>query len=223
MKPNAFVLAALMLAALPGAARAQEVNLAAVADGGANRVYLRTGAEFGFVAGVGYVRTVDVLGRNLLVGADLTAPWASPDASDYRGRLSALVPIVELRRWRLAGSLAPTVRRTNNDVARMTSAGVDLGVVGGYYRPHWFVAGEAGFDWAMSTHVAHGDEYRSSVYAGARDGWYANPGGNLRYGAQTGATFGRHELALRLGQLIDVAGEAPLLPFYGTVSFATRW
>src|SRR5262245_4265269 len=211
------------LLAAPLAARAQEVNLARLDDEPANRVHVRTGAEYGFVAAVGYARTVSLLERRLLLTGDVTVPWAGLDASDYRVRAGALVPIVGSRRWRLAGTVAPTVRGTENIAGRMTSVGTDLGVQGGFYARHWFVAGETGFDWAMTTHITHSDRYRETVYAGARDGWYALAGGNIRYGLQVGASFGRYDLALRAGQMVDTGGEKPLLPFYGTLALDTRW
>ena len=105
----------------------------------------------------------------------------------------------------------------------MTSFGTDLGVQGGFYARHWFVAGEAGFDWITTTHVAHSDLYRDTVYEGARDGWYAMSGGNIRYGLQAGASFGRHDLVLRAGKMVDVGGAPPMLPFYGTLTLDTRW
>jgi hypothetical protein len=209
--------------AMPSPARAQEVNLATLDDAQASRAYVRTGAEYGFVAGIGYARTVRLLGRSLLVSGELTAPWARIDASDFRLRAGVLAPMVGAGRWKLAGALAPTLRRTSNELGRMTSLGGDLGVSGGYYAPRWFLAGELGFDWAMTTRIAHSELYRTSVYPDARDGWYSDPGGNFRLGLQAGVSFARHDLVLRLGQLRDVAGAPPLLPFYGTLTFVTRW
>ena len=209
--------------AAPLVARAQEVNLSRLDDEGANQVHVRTGAEHGFVAGVGYARTVSLLDRRLLLTGDVTVPFGGLDASDYRVRAGALVPIVGTRRWRLAGSIAPTVRGTENDAGSLTSLGTDLGVQGGFYARHWFVAGETGFDWSMTTHITHSDEYREKVYPGARDGWYAMSGGIIRYGVQAGASFGRHDLVLRAGQMVEVGGEKPMLPFYGTLALNTRW
>lgn len=209
--------------AAPLAAQAQEVNLARLDDEPANRVHVRTGAEYGFVAGVGYARAVSLLERRLLVTGDLTLPWAGLDASDYRVRAGVLVPIVGSGRWRLAGTFAPTARGTKNVAGRMTSFGTDVGLQGGFYARRWFVAGEAGVDWAMTTHVSHSDAYRELVHEGARDGWYALSGANIRAGLQVGASFGRHDLVLRAGRMVDVAGAPPMLPFYGVLTFDTRW
>lgn len=216
------VVAGLALAA-PLAAQAQEINLAGLDDEAKNRVHVRTGAEHAFVAGVGYARAVPVLGRRLLVHGDLTVPWADLDTGDYRLRAGALAPIVGTGGWTLAGSIAPTLRGMDVTTGSMTGVGADLGLFGGYYARHWFVAGEVGFDWAIATHITHSDRYREQGYADVRDGWYRLPGGNLRYGLQSGASFGRYDVVVRAGQLVDLAGEAPLLPFYLTLTFDRRW
>jgi hypothetical protein len=204
-------------------ARAQEVNLARLEDDAPNRVHMRTGAEYGFVAGVGYARTASVRDRRFLLTADLTLPWAGLDASDYRVRIGSLLPLVGTHHWRLAGTLAPTLRSTRNDIAQMTSVGTDIGLQGGYYASHWFVAGETGFDWAMTTHITHSDQYRQTVYAGARDGWYAMSGGNIRAGLQAGSSFSRYDLTVRVGRLVDVSGGSPMLPIYATLTLNTSW
>ena len=136
-----------VLVAFPRGAQSQEVNLATLNEGSPNRVHVRTGAEYGLVAGLGYSRVLSFLDRVILLGGDLTAPWAGFDGGDYQVRASALVPIVDGQRWKLAGIVAPTLRATRNDAGRMISLGVDAGAVGGYYAPGWFAAGELGFDW----------------------------------------------------------------------------
>ena len=204
-------------------ARAQEINLARIDDGPANRVYLRTGAEWAFVAGVGYARTVALGGRRLLLLGELTAPWANADTSDYQIRVGALVPLLAWRGWRLGGALEPTVRGTTNDLGRMTSLGADAGLTGGYYARRWFAAAEFGFDYALTTHITQSQLYKDTVYPGARDGWYVDPGGNFRLGGQAGASFGRYEIALRAGILREMKDELPMFPFYATLGFTMGW
>jgi hypothetical protein len=204
-------------------AQAQEVNLARLDEGSANRVYVRTGAEWAFVAGLGYARTVPVGQRRLVLLGELTAPWAAADASDYQARVGALVPLLIWRGWQLAGSLAPTVRGTRNDLGRMASLSANTGVIGGYYSQRWFAAGELGFDYTLTTRIAHSQLYRDTVYENARDGWYVNPGGNYRLGGQAGVSFRRYELALRAGILRDMMGGQPMFPLYATLAFSTSW
>jgi hypothetical protein len=206
----------------PGTVCAQDLNLSTL-DQASNIVHVTTGAEYALVARAGYTRVVPFLDRQLVLSSDLTLPWAKLDVSDFCVRIGVLVPVVGSAHWKLAGTATPTVRGTKNDISRMTSVGADLGAVGGYYTRRWFVAGELGFDWAMLTYVAHRDVYRSDVFAGARDGWYANPGGNLRAGLQAGLSFGRYDVILRVGQVRGVDGAPPLLPVYGTLAFNARW
>ncbi|HVZ70897.1 MAG TPA: hypothetical protein VHJ20_00865 [Polyangia bacterium] len=206
-----------------GPAHAQEVNLARIDDGPANRVYVRTGAEWAFVAGVGYARTTSIGRHPVLVVGELTAPWAAPETSDYQARVGALAPILGWGGFKLAASFEPTLRGTRNDLGRMTSLGADAGLTGGYYARGWFLACEFGFDYALTTHIAHSELYRDNVYAGARDGWYINPGGNFRLGGQAGLSFSRFDVVARAGILRDMEGGAPLFPLYATVALVTAW
>jgi hypothetical protein len=216
------LLVVLLVLLAPPSARAQELNLATL-DQGQNLVQVRTGAEYGFVASAGYARRLPLLGGQVVVHGDVTLPWAGLDLGDFRVRGGALVPVVGTGHWKLSGGLTPTLRGTKNESARMTGVGADLSVLGGFYSPRWLAAVELGFDWALSTYIAHTAAYRSTVYAGARDGWYTTPGGNVRAGLQGGVSFGRSDLILRVGLVRDITGAAPLLPFYGTLAFNTRW
>jgi hypothetical protein len=221
MKSLISVIAAVLLAA-PLTAHAQHVNVAAL-EPHANVVAVTTGAEHGLMLGMGYGRVVDVADRPILLGAHLNLGWAEVDISDFQLRAGALAPIVGSRHWKLIGSATATLRGTENDIARMTTAGADVSLLAGRYSPRWFIAGELGFDWAMATHIEHDDAYRMNVYADARDGWYANPGGMIRAGLQSGLSLGRHDLILRAGRVVDVAGKPAMFPVYGTLTFDTRW
>ena len=206
------------------AAHADELNLSRLdAETAPNRVHVTTGAEYAFVAGIGYSRTLPFLDRQIVLGGELTVPWASFDLSDFRVRAGGLMPITGSRRWKLAGSLATVVRGTKNDISRMTDIGLDAGLVGGFYERRWFIAAEAGVDAALTTHVAHTDLYRMTVHEDAVDGWYAIPGGNVRAGLQAGVSIDRYDVILRAGQLRDFGGEPPVIPFYGTLTVNARW
>jgi hypothetical protein len=211
-----------VLLAAPLTASAQHVNFASLEED-TNVVTVTTGAEYGLMLGAGYGRALSVADRPIIVGAHLTLGWAEVDVSDFQLRAGALAPIVGDGHWKLVGGVNAIVRGTNNEIARMMNVGTDVALLGGRYAPHWFVAAEVGFDWAMATHVAHNDDYRMAVFADARDGWYGNAGGMVRGGVQTGVSFGRHDMILRAGRLLDVAGKPAMFPFYGTLTFDTRW
>ena len=203
-------------------ARAQDINFAAL-DGDTNLVTVHTGAEYGLVLGAGYARVTSVADRAVVVTGDVTLGWAEIDIDDFRLRAGTLVPLVDKGRWRVIGGLALSLRGTNNDLGRMTNAGADFSILAGRYAARGFVAAELGFDWALATHVSHGDAYRMNVYPGARDGWYRTPGGMLRAGVQGGISLGRHDVILRAGRMLDVAGNPAMIPIYATLTFGTRW
>ncbi len=121
------------------------------------------------------------------------------------------------------GAVASSLRGTSSGIGTMTDVGVDASLVGGFYARRWFVALESGADFALSTHITHSDGYRMSSYPDAKDGWYADAGANIRGGAQAGIRFDRYDVTLRVGQVRDSTGEAPLLPFYGTLTVGAGW
>jgi hypothetical protein len=193
-----------------------DVNFASV-DDGTHVVSVTTGAEHGLVLGAGYARMLSVKDQPILVRTELALQWAEVDVSDFKLRAGALVPIVGNDRWKVIGGVTAIVRGTDNDIARMINAGADAAVLAGYYRPRWFAALEGGFDWALATHIDHSDEYRMS-FEGARDGWYHNAGGILRYGVQAGVSFAGNDIILRAGKLQDA-----MLPFYATLAYDRRF
>jgi hypothetical protein len=222
MKATMKLVAFAVLVAAPLTAEAQDINFGAL-DDGANRVSLTAGAEHGLSLGAGYARVVSVADRELVLGGDLTLGWAEVDVDDFRLRGGLLAPIVSHGGWKVIGGLASMIRGTKNYAARMINVGADVSVLAGHYARRWFVAGEVGFDWALATHVDHSEAYRMEVYADARDGWYGNAGGNLRYGVQGGVSFGRNDVILRAGRMQDVAGNPAMIPFYATLTYGARW
>lgn len=218
----AVITLASLVVLVPASVQADEVNLGSL-DREPNRATVSTGLEYGLVAGAAYSRVLPFLDRVIVVTGEATVPWAGLDLGEYRFELGALVPIVGSRHWKLAARAAPIVRGIDTDVARMTDVGLDVAVVGGFYTPTWFIAGEGGVDLALTTHVTHSDGYRMNVYPDAEDGWYANAGANLRTGLQGGVSIGRYDLSLRAGRVMDVNGEPPMIPWYGTLGLGTRW
>jgi hypothetical protein len=193
-----------------------DINFATV-DDGTHVVSLTTGAENGLVLGAGYARMLSVKDQPILVRTDLALQWAEVDASDFKLRGGVLIPIVGNASWKLIGGATAIVRGTDNAMSRMINVGADASVLAGYYRPRWFAAVEGGFDWALATHIDHSDAYRMS-FEGARDGWYRNTGGTLRYGVQAGVSFAGNDIILRAGRLQDA-----MLPFYATLAYDRRF
>jgi hypothetical protein len=199
------------------------VNHGALDAARRNVVHLHTGVEYGFVAGVGYSRGIGIGDRTLLLSGGLTMPWADADAHDYDAHVGATIGIVGQRRLRLLGGIGWSVRGTENTLTRMTSLATDAVLIGGYWTPRWFVAGESGYDAAGVTYIRHTDRYRERFYADARDGWYTDTGGNMRFGLAGGVSFGRYDVVLRAGTARDSQGNSQLLPGYATLGLNLRF
>lgn len=115
-------------------------------------------------------------------------------------------------------------RRYESSYSRLLNFGAVISTTAGYYRPHWFVAAEAGFDKAIATHFKHSSLYRSN-FTEVKDGWYEPPtGGNFYYGLQTGYSIKKADVYLRAGKLIEQDFQtSPFLPFYAELGFNLKW
>jgi hypothetical protein len=216
MRPLATAASAVLLLAAAATASAQELNLANTSADQPSIVAVRTGLDHAFLGEVGYRRVLGWGDQQLFAGADAAMPWARADLGDYRLRATVGMPFGG-EHWKLAGWLSPTLRGTENAASRMTAAGVDVRLAGGYYARRWFVAGEAGLDWVAATHVTFSDAYRTSAYSGARDGWYRTPGGTTYVGLHAGVSFSSFDVIVRAGHPRTTALEMQTVPFYLTV------
>lgn len=80
--------------------------------------------------------------------------------------------------------------------------------------PTWHLAGELGFDKAITTQIKHGSLMKE-YYPGIQDGWYIPTGGNFFYGIQSGIAFKNTDTCLKAGKTVtqDFKNTATL-PFY---------
>lgn len=186
-------------------------------DGPANRVYASFGADPALVTTIGYGRVVPVLGHRFQLGGEVAIGATGFDVHDSRARLQVQTSIVSTGPLHLTGSAAFVTRTTENSIYRGLNFGADVAATVGVYRRGWFVAGEAGFDKAIVTHIRHSDWYRDNFYPGARDGWYLTGGGTARYGFTAGVTIGGVELAGRAGWLRTEHRNELLTPGYATL------
>jgi hypothetical protein len=114
-------------------------------------------------------------------------------------------------------------RRFENSYARLINFGAAISTKVGYYKQHWFVAADAGFDKAIVTHFKHSNLYKEN-FPGVKDGWYEpSTGGNFYYGLQTGYSTKRADIYLRAGKLIEQDFQTdPMLPFYAELGLSFK-
>jgi hypothetical protein len=115
-------------------------------------------------------------------------------------------------------------RRFENGYARLLNFGADVSTTGGFYKKHWFAAGEIGFDKAIVTHFKHTDLYKAN-FPGVKDGWYEpSTGGNFYYGINGGYSFKKQDIYLKAGRLIQQDFKtSPMLPFYAELGLNFRF
>jgi hypothetical protein len=199
---------------LAGPAAAQPINFGARPAEQTHELHFGVGLDSAFVAAVGYSHGVRLFDQGIILTGDLAVPWADFDLADFRLRVGSLVPIAGRGAWRITGKAMPLVRGTRNEVSHMTNVGIDAALMGGYYAPRWFISAEAGVDWAAATYIRHSERYRETVYAGAKDGWYATTGANIYAGLLGGYSFSTWDIVLRAGQARDYQLRAAILPIY---------
>ena len=124
----------------------------------------------------------------------------------------------------MVGKAQGVFRRFENNELRLANFGSDMSGVLGYYRPHWFVAAEFGFDKAIVTHFKHSKMLRE-WYPEIVDGWYERAtGGTYNYGLQAGVSFKRSDITVRAGKTIEQDLKTkPIIPFYFQLGYNVKF
>ena len=182
-----------------------------------NRMYTTYGLDPAFVGTVGYGRVVPVAGHAFQLTTDVGLATARVDAHDFRARIGTQTSLARWRSVHLAGSATFITRGTKNSIYRGLNFGADLTGTLGVHRRRWYAAGELGKDKAIITHITHSDFYREHYHPDAKDGWYLDAGGTVRYGVAGGFAIGRTEVNGRVGWHRTEGGNAVAAPVYASV------
>jgi hypothetical protein len=177
-----------------------------------NLVFLNVGLEYGSVINLGYARSFSALPK-LITGFDLTIPAGEKFFDDYKLKAIIQMEILNRNNVRLTGTLNPIFRCLKNDLYTASGLAGEMGVIAGYYRPGWYVAGEFNIDQTILTHIKHSNQYKE-LFPGAQSGWYAITACNFNYGLQTGFNIGKTGINIRAGLSSDWKFSANTLPVY---------
>jgi hypothetical protein len=216
MRPTIRCSILVTILALTAPASAQETTR--LPDETRQSVGLDTGLEHAFIARGTYAHRLDLgFWKDVRLFGRFTLPFVTPDLGDWAidGGLRA-TPIAwgDLRLALLAG---PVLRNTVNNSFSSTSLGVGTTALFGYEGARWGLSAEAGYEQMLTTNLRHSDVYRNTVYAGAKDGWYALSGSTARGGLRGGVRFDALEIFARAG--VNTTGQlhADNPPFYVTL------
>lgn len=202
---------------------AQNINWQAQDEQQPNAVYLNIGYDFGATAQLGYSRAIATF-RPILFTLDYSAPMGENWTDDFKVRYGGQIELLQVNNFGISANIISNFRRHETELVRIVSFGTELSALLGYYRPGWHLAGEFGFDKAISTHLKHSDVMKDD-YADIKDGWYLPTGGHYFYGLQMGKSIGKSfEASLRLGAT-DAQGndENDIIPYYLQLGFNKRF
>jgi hypothetical protein len=179
-------------------------------------------ADHALTFGLGYSYHTEAK-RPVLLNAEYSFPSGMHLTDDFKIKTGAQVRWWQWGHFHIASKLQAIFRRYQNEYVRLLNVGADISATAGYYKRHWFIAGELGFDKAIVTHFKHSDQYKSNFPA-VKDGWYEpSTGGTIYYGIQGGWSFGNKDLYLKLGKLNQQdLRSSPMLPVYAQLGFNVR-
>lgn len=204
---------------------AQVINWKNVSKQNKHLLYVNVGAEYGVIAGLGYHHLIPVKRFPLWIGGEFSTPAGKKPADDFKVRLGAQIRIAAFKHFQFSARVQGVTRRYQNQSVTLFNFGSDFAGTLGYYRKHWFLGAEAGFDKAIVTNFKHSEWYRKNIYSNVQDGWYQPAtGGNFYYGLQGDYSMKKIDITLKAGKLLQQDFKSqPLLPFYGQLGMNFRF
>lgn len=204
-------------------AQAQTLNWGSPQQDYRHIISASIGIEHGAIIGIGCGYKVGNSPLPVVLTANISMPSGEDFADDFKTNLGAQIRWFEYNNVQFSTHISGLFRRYENNFARIENFGCEIGGALGYYRAHWYVAGEARFDKAIVSHFRHSDDYKEN-FPGVKDGWYEpSTGGNFFYGLQTGVSFRKTDIFLRAGKVLSQDfSSTPTLPFYGQLGYSLR-
>lgn len=152
----------------------------------------------------------------VLFSTQFSAPFGEKVLDDMKWKAGGQALLVQHSKVRAAIAVNGIYRKYTNPLVRLNNIGAEVKATLGHYRPRFFIAAEAGLDFAMLTHLRHTSTFRENVFQQAQDGWY-RPGtaSHFLYGFQAGISFQRTDILFGLGQIVTLDFQTtPLIPYY---------
>lgn len=219
------ILAGMTVLVTSGFSSAQTINWGSLGKEDKHVLNLNAGWDYGVTFGAGYGYHLDIRRLNMPLVMDIgySLPSGRNILEDFKVKVGGKISLYEIRNIHFIASIYGVFRRYENNMVRMVNFGSDLSAIIGYYRPHWFVAGEFGFDKAVVTNFRHSPFYKE-IYPGVKDGWYVpSVGGNYHFGIQAGYSFRQHDFYLSAGKVITQDWKTtPMVPYYAQVGYNFR-
>lgn len=200
----------------------QTINWESLRKNQKHIININAGAEYGLTAGAGYGYQLKSK-IPIVLNIEHSVPSGKNLSDDFKTKIGGYIRLYEINNFQFSVKVQGVFRRFENSFAHLTNFGSDMAGIAGYYKPKWFVAGEAGFDKAIVTHFKHTRAYKE-IFPDVKDGWYEPAtGGNFYYGLQTGFSFGRNDIYLKGGKVVTQDfSTSPMLPYYLQLGYNIR-
>lgn len=201
----------------------QSINWDNFPDDQQHIVHLNAGMEYGLVFGAGYGYKLETK-MPIVLNLEYSFPAGKKLMDDFKAKMGAQFRLVQIGNVQFSTEIQGVFRRYQSSYVRLLNFGSDLSGVIGYYKPGWFVAGEVGFDKAIVTHFAHGENAREN-FPLIKGGWYQTAtGGNFYYGLQTAYSLKQYDFNLKAGKLLTQDFKtSPLVPYYAFLGINRRF
>lgn len=200
---------------------AQTLNWASLKKEQRHLANVNIGLDYGVTAGIAYAYHLKTA-LPMAIGLEYSMPSGKKIGDDFKTKLGGQIRWFRFSDFNFSTRIQGVFRRFDSNYVTLTNFGTDISGTLGYYKPKWFLAGEAGFDKAIVTHFKHSDLMNDNF--AAKNGWYMPAtGGNFYYGLQTGFSWQSHDIILKVGKVInqDFRTE-PLLPFYAQIGYTLK-
>jgi hypothetical protein len=217
---NTLVLLAILLGS--NICEGQQINWKNFQDGKTHVAGIYAGWDYGIEAGIVYGQRLKTK-VPVFVNIEYSSPFGKQVFDDFKSKLGGQVRVIELNNFIVTGKAYGVFRRYENEMVRLLDFGSEFALNAGYYRNKWYVAADAGFDKAISTHIKNSKTMKSN-YSNSVDGWYVPTGGNFNYGIVSGYTFDSNDIYLKFGKRVTQDFKTtPTVPLYLQLGYNRRF
>lgn len=211
-----------VIIALSQSMMAQQVNWRSLKSNQQHIINVNIGLDYGATLGIEYGRKLPIK-FPVIATIGYSSPAGEEMFDDFKTRLGAQAEVLKIGNFSTTVKAHSIFRRYQNESVRMINFGSEFLAVAGYYKAKWYVAGEFGFDKAITTQVKH-SKWMHENNPNIQDAWYLPTGGNFIYGIQSGFSFASNDLTLKLGKVVNQdLNSKPMIPFYVQFGFNKRF
>jgi hypothetical protein len=215
-------LIAIIFFGISNTSRAQQVNWRNLQDSNAHIINVNMGWDYATVAGIGYGQKLKTH-LPIVLNMEYSFPFGNDIFDDFKTKIGAQAELLHLNNFSVSLKAYGLFRRYANEYVRLINFGSEFSTNFGYYKTHWYIAGEFGFDKAIATNIKNSDAMKN-LYPDVQDGWYVPTGGNFFYGIVSGYSFKYNDLYAKIGMTTtqDFKTE-PGVPYYLQIGYNRRF